>query len=556
MKNKINLFGIIAIVAVIALAGCGNPAPDKTYTVTFDADNGSQPTTQTVTEGGTATKPPDPEKNDYDFVHWFNTADNAEWDFNTTVTANITIKAKWTISIHTPTAADFSISGIGTFVFDGDYKTVTVTPREGKSTGDITVYYTGIGETEWSEDYDFPMFIGRYSVTFDVAEAERWNGINGLPAGTIIINDGTPTVPTGVNVSIASANSIRVSWTSVATATSYNVYYIGEDDDDIIKAGTAMGTTSYIHTDLTADTVYWYYVTAVNNYGESDFSAYKAIVICEPDTPNAVDATATGSNTMTVRWSSVTGASSYKIYRATSQDGVKTEVSNSATSTSYSVSGLTANTTYYFFVKAVNGLGESDFSPPSDPAKTLEGSVWYAGLTGEWNQGTTSQSISLRWNRYSTSRNYQYSVYYTTDSPSNTKQLVSSYSTLYLFLHTNVSPNTTYYYWIMLGYEPPSGYYISDQGFSEMITVRTGSPLPPPPPLPPTPPIITIPSTPPSGGSTGSMLCTKCAGDGKCSYNTIAFGRCLNGYSSSTGKKCGVCGGTGKCSLCKGAGRR
>jgi len=85
----------IAIVAVITLAGCGNPTPDKTFTVTFDADNGSTPATQTVPEGGKATKPANPVKADHHFVHWYNTATTAEWDFNTAITANINLKAQW-----------------------------------------------------------------------------------------------------------------------------------------------------------------------------------------------------------------------------------------------------------------------------------------------------------------------------------------------------------------------------------------------------------------------------------------------------------------------------
>jgi formylglycine-generating enzyme required for sulfatase activity len=53
-------------------------------------------THQQVTEGGTVTKPVDPTRDDgYGFEYWFNTATNIEWNFNTAVTANITLKAKW-----------------------------------------------------------------------------------------------------------------------------------------------------------------------------------------------------------------------------------------------------------------------------------------------------------------------------------------------------------------------------------------------------------------------------------------------------------------------------
>ena len=67
-----------------------------TYTVTFDV-NGATGTvpTQTVEEGGKATKPEDPEKTGYYLVQW-NRADGTKFDFNSdTVTENITLTAVW-----------------------------------------------------------------------------------------------------------------------------------------------------------------------------------------------------------------------------------------------------------------------------------------------------------------------------------------------------------------------------------------------------------------------------------------------------------------------------
>jgi len=91
--------------------------PEPAFTVTFDADNGSTPTTQAVPEGGKATKPTDPSKTYapiglYEgtpptactFVEW-QKADGSAWNFTTdTVTANITLKAQWT----TPSPIDIT----------------------------------------------------------------------------------------------------------------------------------------------------------------------------------------------------------------------------------------------------------------------------------------------------------------------------------------------------------------------------------------------------------------------------------------------------------------
>jgi hypothetical protein len=81
----------------------------------------------------------------------------------------------------TPTVADFNISGTGTFTYDGNSKTVTVTAKEGKTSGIITVKYNGTT--------DAPSAVDTYTVTFDVAAAVGWNAVSDLPAGTLTINE-------------------------------------------------------------------------------------------------------------------------------------------------------------------------------------------------------------------------------------------------------------------------------------------------------------------------------------------------------------------------------
>ena len=88
------------------------------------------------------------------------------------------------LDINTPTADDFNISGL-TQYYDGSSKTVTITPKEGKSNGTITVKYSG--------STDKPSNVGTYAVTFDVAAiTDYFNAASGLSAGTLTIEKGTP----------------------------------------------------------------------------------------------------------------------------------------------------------------------------------------------------------------------------------------------------------------------------------------------------------------------------------------------------------------------------
>jgi hypothetical protein len=99
-----------------------------------------------------------------------------------------------TVNRATPTAADFNISGTGTFIYDGNSKTVTIAPKEGKSNGTITVYYEGTGSTSYTQKTTAPSVAGTYTVFFNVAAAGDFNAASGLSAGTLTIGNATPVV--------------------------------------------------------------------------------------------------------------------------------------------------------------------------------------------------------------------------------------------------------------------------------------------------------------------------------------------------------------------------
>lgn len=72
-------------------------APER-FTVSFDAQSGTAVAGQTVVDGETVSKPADPTRSGYIFVGWYKEADcETPWSFETdTVTANLTLYAKWT----------------------------------------------------------------------------------------------------------------------------------------------------------------------------------------------------------------------------------------------------------------------------------------------------------------------------------------------------------------------------------------------------------------------------------------------------------------------------
>jgi len=77
----------------------------------------------------------------------------------------------------TPAAEDFVIGNLTQVV--GSVTAVSITPKMGKSSGDITIYYNG--------STTLPTTAGTYPVTFDVAATIGWDAATDLAAGTLTI---------------------------------------------------------------------------------------------------------------------------------------------------------------------------------------------------------------------------------------------------------------------------------------------------------------------------------------------------------------------------------
>ena len=71
------------------------------WVVTFNPDNGGDTFKQNVEYEGKAIKPtPDPEKTGYTFDGWYLDEAEAPFSFDTTITSDITLKAKWHVTLH------------------------------------------------------------------------------------------------------------------------------------------------------------------------------------------------------------------------------------------------------------------------------------------------------------------------------------------------------------------------------------------------------------------------------------------------------------------------
>lgn len=150
---------------------------------------------------------------------------------------------------------------------------------------------------------------------------------------------------------------VKLNWQSIKDADTYEIKR-GEKSGNYSVLATVSGT-SYTDTTRIDGTTYYYVVTAVNSKGSSANSneiVYKTV----PKAPKLFG-TQNGANAL-INWSTSNGADNYVIYRSSVQGGPYYELDSNLISNSFTDSGIQSNTTYYYVIRAINDLGESEYS--------------------------------------------------------------------------------------------------------------------------------------------------------------------------------------------------
>ena len=166
---------------------------------------------------------------------------------------------------------------------------------------------------------------------------------------------------------------VSLTWAASATATSYNVKRSTTTGGPYTKISSPTAT-NFTDTNLANGTTYFYVVSAVNATGESANSAQASATPVAPTQPPAAPTglIATGGNAqVSLSWTASSGATSYHLKRSTTTGGPYTQVS-APTTTSFTDTGLTNGTTYFYVVSALNAVGESANSAQASatPANT------------------------------------------------------------------------------------------------------------------------------------------------------------------------------------------
>lgn len=218
--------------------------------------------------------------------------------------------------------------------------------------------------------------------------------------------------PTGLAVA-STTNSLTLTWTKVTNASSYEIYY---------KTGTGSYTKktstqpTYTLSSLSEGVTYTFYVKAIGsgNYASSaDSDTITGTTKITLATPTGLKATDVLSTTATISWNAVANASTYLLTISDTNGAITGYNGKEVSSTSESLTGLTA--THEYTVSLIAKSGSDDYV--NSAAATLV-------FTTDTKLGTpaaptltkTENSITATWNAVSAADSYVVAYKKSTDT--------------------------------------------------------------------------------------------------------------------------------------------
>jgi uncharacterized repeat protein (TIGR03806 family) len=223
----------------------------------------------------------------------------------------------------------------------------------------------------------------------DAANPPNVSALSTPPASASTQSDVTaPTVPTGVTATALSGSQIRIDWTASTDAgvgiAGYRIY---RDGSTSILATVTSGTT-FTDSGLALNTTYSYQVRAFDAATPPNVSALSTSASATtqddstaPTVPSGVTATALSSSQIRIDWTASTdvgglGVAGYRIYRNGSSSVLATVTSG----TTYTDTGLTANTNYSYQLRAFDAAMPPNVSGLSTAANATTQAAQTSGL--------------------------------------------------------------------------------------------------------------------------------------------------------------------------------
>jgi hypothetical protein len=176
-----------------------------------------------------------------------------------------------------------------------------------------------------------------------------------------------PVPPSSLNATTLSQTEILIEWKDNASnETAYELYSspTGDAGSFTLLTSLAPNTEEFIHAGLTSKTSYYYQLRANSTEGASTFTNIVTATTLSnvPEAPSELVVTPKSGSELSLEWvDNSSKENGFIVYRTTEQFGDFNVVDTvAANATSYADTGLSENTTYFYFVRAFNGDGNSE----------------------------------------------------------------------------------------------------------------------------------------------------------------------------------------------------
>ncbi|XP_060759556.1 receptor-type tyrosine-protein phosphatase eta-like [Neoarius graeffei] len=244
-----------------------------------------------------------------------------------------------------------------------------------------------------STSYTVTGLTGGVNYTFTVTAVAADGQTAGAPTQVSAFTN--PGAVASLTVSNKTTSSVSLTWNEPNGTWSYfNVNWTGGS----VTHSSNTSSTSYTVTGLTAGVNYTFTVTAVAADGETKGKITQNSAFTNPDVVTNLTVSNKTTSSVSLTWNKPNGTWSYFNVNWT---GGSVTNSNNTSSTSYTVTGLTAGVNYTFTVTAVAADGQTAGAPTQISAFTNPGAV--ASLTVS---NKTPSSVSLTWNQLNGTRSY------------------------------------------------------------------------------------------------------------------------------------------------------
>ena len=195
----------------------------------------------------------------------------------------------------------------------------------------------------------------------------------------------------------ASTTSVRLTWNNVAGSEGTNVYR------DVAGVFTHIGTvgpavTQFVDTGRLPSTTYNYVTRSFNTGGESPSSNLVTVTLGQLEAPTYLTATAVSTSQVNLSWVDNSSAENYfKVLRSTNGTSFTVVAWVPTNGTTYSDTGRTPGTTYYYRVQAYeNGGGLSPLSNTAS-ATTFVTNIPPAAASNLFARAVSSSQVDLGW---------------------------------------------------------------------------------------------------------------------------------------------------------------